>query len=88
MSELKKINDEALDNITGGATKRTVNTHTSQNAVVRKGPGVSYPQVASLPNGTVVRLTGESVSNFEDGRDWYEISSPCHGWIAGSLIGL
>ena len=81
---LKALNLDELENATGG---ELVNTGSSQNAVVRSGPGKGFPQIGSLKNGTRVVTTGESVDNFDDGRTWYEISSPLYGWIAGSLIG-
>lgn len=86
MADFQKLSDESLDAVVGGA-KRRVNTHTDQNAVIRKGPGKGFAQVDSVGNGSFVYTTGESVYNDDDGRTWYEISSPCHGWIAGSLIG-
>ena len=86
MAEMKKLNDEALDQVSGGA-KRRVDTGSSKNAVIRSGPGLTFDQVDSIRNGRYVYTTGESVENFEDGREWFEIYEPVHGWIAGSLIG-
>ncbi|MBQ6385165.1 MAG: SH3 domain-containing protein [Lachnospiraceae bacterium] len=84
MSEMNKLNPEELENVSGGAT-REVDTGSSSNAAVRSGPGKSYPQVASLENGTIVRTTG--CMEYEDGRNWCEISSPVYGWIASSILG-
>ena len=87
MAGFEKLSDNALDRVIGGI-KAYVDTGTGSNAVVRSGPGKTYSSVDSLSNGTMVRTTGENVENFEDGRTWYEIYEPIHGWIAGSLIGL
>ena len=84
MSEMNKLNPEELENVSGGAT-REVDTGSSSNAADRSGPGKSYPQVASLENGTIVRTTG--CMEYEDGRNWCEISSPVYGWIASSILG-
>ena len=84
MSEMNKINMEDLEKVVGGI-KKTVNTGTSQNAAVRKGPGKSFKQIASLENGTVVNATGKM--EYADGRNWSEIIAPVHGWIASSIIG-
>ena len=81
---MNRIDDEMLDNVTGGTT-RTVNTNTSQNAAVRCAAGKSYEQIASLKNGTKVNATGEFIKN--DGRWWAEIDSPVQGWIVASILG-
>ena len=84
MTEMNKINDAALEEVTGGAT-RTVNTGTSQNAAVRCGAGKGYEQIDSLKNGTKVNATG--VFKEADGRSWAQIDSPVNGWIAASILG-
>ena len=38
MSDMKKLNDEALENVTGGA-RRTVSNDSSSYSWVRSGPG-------------------------------------------------
>ena len=81
---MNKISDEALENVIGGTT-RTVNTNTSQNAVVRSGAGKAFEQIASLKNGTKVNATGEFIK--ADGRWWAEVDSPVYGWIAASILG-
>ena len=87
MAPMERISDETLEQVIGGV-KRTVDTHTEQNAALRSGPGISYPQIHSLKNGSFVLTTGKAVKNSDDGRTWYEIFEPVHGWIAGSLIGF
>ena len=84
MSDLNKINDEALNQVVGGV-KRIVDTGTSQNAAVRDGAGKGYEQIASLKNGTVVNATGKFRE--ADGRNWAQIDSPVDGWIAASILG-
>ena len=44
MSDMKKLNDEALTNVTGGMAG-IVDTGTDQNAVVRSGAGKGYEQI-------------------------------------------
>ena len=87
MSEMNKINVDALENVVGGVTK-TVDTNTTQNAAVRSGPGTNFEQIASLKNGTKVNYTGRVEYSRKDGRNFAEISSPVYGWIAASIIGL
>ena len=84
MSEMNKINDEALEQVSGGAT-RFVDTGTKQNAAVRAGAGKSYEQIDSFRNGMRVETTGRF--KFADGRNWAEIDYPIHGWIAASILG-
>ena len=88
MSEMmNRINDEALENVVGGAMK-VVRTGTSQNAAVRKGPGTEFKQIRSLKNGTKVNFTGTVFYSPEDDRKFAEIDYPVHGFIAASMIGL
>ena len=88
MSEMmNRINDEALENVVGGAMK-VVRTGTSQNAAVRKGPGTEFKQIRSLKNGTKVNFTGTVFYSPEDDRNFAEIDYPVHGFIAASMIGL
>ena len=71
----------------GGVTK-VINTKTSQNAAIRKGPGSEYMQIKSLKNGTKVNFTGRVVFSDFDDRRIAEIDYPVHGWVAASIIGL
>ena len=84
MTDINKINDESLDNVSGGV-KRVVDTGTSQNAAVRDGAGKQYEQIGSLKNGTVVNATGKFKE--ADGRNWAQIDYPFDGWIAASILG-
>ena len=81
---MNKINDKALETVTGGA-RRTVDTGTGQNAAVRDGAGSGFEQIASLENGTTVNATG--VFKKADGRNWAQIDAPVNGWIKASIIG-
>ena len=88
MSEMmNRINDEALDNVVGGAI-RTVHNDAVSYANVRTAPGLNSDVVAQIPNGTKVETTGRSRT--VDGYVWYEIhlvGGSDDAWIAGSLIG-
>ncbi len=80
--EMKKISDEALDNVTGGA-RRTVHNDAVGYAYVRSGPGKDYEVEYKAYNGESVYTTGRV--RYADGYDWYQLDDGC--WIAGSLIG-
>ena len=84
MSEINKINDKVLENVTGGLDA-TVNTGDKRDAVIRVAPGFASAQIASLKNGKQVDATGEIV--FADGRHWAKIDFPVVGWVAASIIG-
>ena len=87
MADMNKINVNDLENVAGGE-KRQVNTKTTQNGVLRAGPGTSFERVTSYPNGTWVTTTGNVSKNREDGRTWYELCSPDYGWMAGRILDL
>ena len=82
MSDMKKLNDEALENVTGGA-RRTVSNDSSSYSWVRSGPGKQYDEQYKVYNGDSVYTTGHHV--YSGGYDWYELDDG--NFIAGSLIG-
>lgn len=84
MDEMKKVSDEALENVTGGAS-RTVYNDSVGYAHVRTGPGKSYESAYDVYNGDTVYTTGAYRYNEYDGYVWYQLTDGC--WIAGSLIG-
>ena len=84
---MKKINDEALENVTGGKTV-TVHNDSVNYANIRRTPGLNTEVLFTVKNGTEVWTTGEKVT--KDGYTWYKIVLPSgsdEAWIAGSLIG-
>ena len=82
MADINKINDESLENVTGGV-KRIVQNDAVNYANVRSGPGLKYEVEYKAFNGTEVYTTGKI--RYADGYDWYQLDDGC--WIAGSLIG-
>ncbi|MDO4989087.1 MAG: hypothetical protein Q4E45_01130 [Eubacteriales bacterium] len=84
MSEINKLVDQELENVSGGEY-RVVNTGDSRNAAIRSLPGLNTSIIGSLPNGTWANTTGRFIR--VDGRNWAEINSPMYGWIKGSILG-
>ena len=87
MTEMNKINVDALENVTGGVI-RTVENDAVNYANIRLAPGLDSKVLAKVKNGTKVNTTGRTVK--ADGYVWYEVtlvSGSDYGWIAGSLIG-
>ena len=82
MADMNKINEESLENVSGGA-RRTVHNDAVGYALVRSGPGKSYGEEYRVYNGETVYTTGSV--RYADGYDWYELTDG--NWIAGSLIG-
>ncbi len=82
MADINKINDESLENVTGGV-KRIVQNDAVNYANVRSGPGLKYDVEYKVYNGTAVYTTGKV--KYADGYDWYQLDDDC--WISGSLIG-
>ena len=85
---MKRIDDEALDNVTGGKDVQVQN-HEASYANLRTAPGLSSSIRLTLRKGDWVCTTGRKVK--KDGYTWYEVyvigAEDCGGWIAGSLIG-
>ena len=84
MSEKININEQELENVSGGEY-RVVNTGDSRNAAIRSAPGLNTPIIGSLPNGTWANTTGRFTH--VDGCNWAEINAPMWGWIKGSILG-
>ena len=89
MSEMKKINEAALENVVGGARRVVYNDHPGYAyANCRRTPGLNSEVYFTIPNGTEVETTGNVIHR--DGYDWYEVNlagAYDYGWIAGNLIG-
>ena len=87
MTDIKKINDEALENVVGGK-KVTVHNDTVDYANIRSGAGLITKVLFTVKNGTELETTGNTITR--DGYTWYEVNlagAYDYGWIAGSLIG-
>ena len=87
MTDINKINEEALENVNGG-TLRTVHNDSVGHANIRQSPGLNSEVFFTIKNGQQVDMTGRKMAN--DGYVWYEINlagAYDTGWIAGSLIG-
>ncbi|MBO4836349.1 MAG: SH3 domain-containing protein [Clostridia bacterium] len=95
MSENRRkiISEDALEQVTGGVL-RTVNTGTSDKAVVRSGPSTGKRQIASLANGVQVDTIGDPVYDEASGRHWIQVNFTDQngtrrtGWMATSLLGM
>ena len=88
MTDMNKINVEALENVAGGYEKHTVHNDAVSYANIRKAPGLDSKVFFTIKNGEQVITTGKKVK--KDGYVWYEImlaGAYDTGWIAGSLIG-
>lgn len=82
MTEMNKLNDAALENVTGGARRKVYNS-SRDYANVRNYAGLDYDVAYRVYNGETVYTTGNV--RYADGYDWYQLDDGC--WIAGSLIG-
>ena len=82
MTDMNKLNDDALENVTGGA-RRTIRNDSSSFSYIRSGPGKDYKVVGRVYNGDSVYTTG--FHKYSGGYDWYELDDG--NYIAGSLIG-
>lgn len=82
MADIKKINDEALESVTGGA-RRIVANPDANYANVRSGPGTGYNRVYTLSNGVVV-YTIDKVYSEADGYYWSQLDDGC--WVASHLL--
>lgn len=83
MTDINKINDESLENVTGGRIRVVQN---SAGANIRSGPGTRYEKLYHLGNGREVETTGERVYSSADGFDWVELDDG--GWVAAHLLGI
>ena len=89
MTDMNKINVEALENVAGGYEKHTIHNDAVSYANIRKAPGLDSKVFFTIKNGEQVITTGKKVK--KDGYVWYEImlaGAYDTGWIAGSLIGF
>lgn len=89
MTDMNRLNAEALDKVVGGTESIVNNPHKGFDYVnCRREPNLNSDIFFSIPNGTEVYPTGRVVKN--NGFDWYEINLAGAyetGWVAGHLIG-
>ena len=81
MSEMDKLNIDALEDVSGGVMANYAN--------VRRAPGIDAKIIAKVYNGTKLRTRATHTVK-KDGYVWYEVILPDgsdKGWVAGSLIG-
>ena len=83
MADMNKLNDELLENVTGGRIRVVQN---DAGANVRSGPGQNFRKLYHLEDGDEVDTNGERVYNDDDGFDWVQLDDG--GWIAAHLLGI
>ena len=91
MTEIKELNPDELESVTGGKTA-AIHTGTSDNAAIRKSPGTGAI-IASLKNGELVNTVGTPVYDPASDRNWIMVefrkkNRLMNGWVAASIVGL
>ncbi len=86
MTEMNKINIDALENAAGGRIREIDNPDASY-ANIRNQAGLQGTILFRMKNGQKVDTTGNTIKR--DGFIWYEIylDGGKYGWVAGNLIG-
>ena len=82
MTDMNKINDEALGEVTGGARKVVRGDRTTR-VNVRTGPGTNYRECGSQYNGDIVYTVDRVYSEY-DGFYWSQLDDGC--WIASHFL--
>ena len=86
MSEIRKINEDSLNEVTGGKI-RTIYNPDADYVNIRSTPGMESRVMFRMNNGDIVDTTGLVVN--KDGLDWYEfyLDDDVMGWLCGYFIG-
>ena len=75
-----ELNDEELDDVTGGKSSQYIKT--TGNVNVRKGPGLEYRSLGTVSKGVKMTYTGKSERD-DRGVKWYQVSAGGRtGWIS------
>ena len=69
MTDMNKINVEALENVAGGYEKHTVHNDAVSYANIRKAPGLDSKVFFTIKNGEQVITTGKKVKKDGPGLD-------------------
>lgn len=84
MADIRKINDESLENVVGGR-RRVVNNPSVGYANLRATPNGEV--LGQVYNGEIVNTTG--ASKYAGDYHWFEVEyDGDFYWIAGHLIGI
>lgn len=83
---MNKVNEIALENVTGGRI-RTIENPDASYVNIRSQAGLQADVLFRMKNGQKVDTTGNKINR--DGFNWYEIylDGGKYGWIAGHFIG-
>ena len=84
MEEMKSLNLNDMEKVSGGSTK----TVTHDGAEVRQMAARNSALLATLSSGIQVNFTGVVTYNSDDGFSWYQVSAPIYGWMKGRDIGI
>lgn len=84
---MNRINEKALENVTGGKI-RTIDNPDASYVNIRSQAGLQGSVLFRMKNGQKVDTTGNKITR--DGYTWYEIylDGGKYGWIAGHFIGF
>ena len=84
MSNVEKLKDENLENVTGGVQKRVWNEASEFSPVCNNPNG---EKIANIQNNTYVDVTGKKC--YVNGRSWSEITwgDFGYGWVESWLVG-
>lgn len=85
MSDVNKINDQQLEDVTGGRI-RVIRNSDAGYANIRSGAGMDYEVLLTLNNGREVDTTGKV--KYADGFDWCQIylDNGDYGWVAAHFL--
>ena len=86
MRKNHKLNDKALENVSGGEEK-TISNSASGFAYIRIEPDIHSRIIAKAYNGQKIIITGNTEEN--DGYIWYQVNligDYSYGWIMGHVI--
>ena len=90
MDNMKELNLNEMENVTGGRLLIVNTGIEGVNAVIRKEPRKDSGRIGSIPNGTQVEVDVSTITyDPGSGRSFVKVVSAGRtGWVASSLVGL
>ena len=80
-NKIDELNLNDMESVAGGKSSGST-IKTTGNVNVRKGPGLDYASIGSVPSGTKLSWTGATATD-ERGVKWYKVShNGKTGWVS------
>ena len=82
LNNMEELDLNEMEEVAGGNFGGVGVVKTTGNVFIRKGPGLDYKEITSVPSGTKLEWTGATATD-ERGVKWYKVvRNGKTGWVS------